>query len=423
MRDYLNEGGKLLYHRPAVGRQGAQGQFEPARRSSRTRAGATSRSATATIRADVTNCVPLPDDFLQYYLGAYVQIDAAGASATTDAASRCRSRPKAGSATPRSRSTGRLGRQPGARLRVRDDLEHPAPGRSSRCSRRRARSGLRPAARPSTRRPARSTRVARVGRRVLPAAAQTIDLTGKTTARLRFKISYDTEPDSTTCSSRRTASARTTGRRCPTQRQHVTDSVGRVLRHQLGHAASVPRSTTRRHEPAEEAGDADCTPTGTTGAWNAATRQLRRLPGLGGRPERLRGQAGRGLDHLRQDFAVAGLGVVRRRRERRQGRRARSTRRRSRPTSAGGGPARARGQPEPRRDWERVDRRSAHVEGPGIATDDTVYRGLRAGGRDRRRSERRWSRTRSRSSACAADDNAETQATGRPRAGRRRLRS
>ena len=69
VRSYLNEGGKLLYSGQwAAGAQANALAYNPA-----------GEPPFCPPTGDVTNCVPLSDDFLQYYLGSYVQIDAAGA--------------------------------------------------------------------------------------------------------------------------------------------------------------------------------------------------------------------------------------------------------------------------------------------------------------------------------------------------------
>ena len=70
VRDYLNEGGRLLYTGKYAGYQQAFGyEFDPA------------AGAACDPDSDADGCVPLSDDFLQYYLGAYVYNDEAGTSA------------------------------------------------------------------------------------------------------------------------------------------------------------------------------------------------------------------------------------------------------------------------------------------------------------------------------------------------------
>ena len=76
VRDYLNEGGKLLY----TGKNAADGQLtgvlvQPGRPAAvRNQAGVDPLRRT---RSPTLRCAVLNDDFLQYWLGAYVHINAA----------------------------------------------------------------------------------------------------------------------------------------------------------------------------------------------------------------------------------------------------------------------------------------------------------------------------------------------------------
>ena len=82
------------------------------------------------------------------------------------------------------------------------------------------------------------------------------------------------------------------------------------LRHRLEHAAPVPRPLPVQPDPGRglhrHGDDRDV---------ERRDGQLERLPGVEGRPDRLQGQAGRGLDHLRHGLARPGARGVRRRPE------------------------------------------------------------------------------------------------------------
>ena len=117
VRDYLNDGGKLLY----TGQNAAFGQlsgfaYNPAGQPPYCAPG-----------GEVPNCVPLSDDFLQYCLGAYLHIDAA---ATKEEASALPIRSAGGAFGDRpDRAQRRRQRgQPVPRLLDGDHVEHPAGG-------------------------------------------------------------------------------------------------------------------------------------------------------------------------------------------------------------------------------------------------------------------------------------------------------
>jgi hypothetical protein len=70
VRDYLNDGGHLLYTGKYAGYQFAFGyEYDPV------------SGAACDPDSDADGCVALPDDFLQYYLGAYLYNDDAGTNA------------------------------------------------------------------------------------------------------------------------------------------------------------------------------------------------------------------------------------------------------------------------------------------------------------------------------------------------------
>ena len=370
VRDYLNDGGKLLYtgQNAAFGQVGPRSRYNPAGRSRRTASASTPRP-----ERDRTAC-RCPQRLPAVLAGGLRPHRRRGTEAD---ASRCRCAwtvaavRHAGFRAQRRR----LGRQPGAPVLVGDDLEHPAAGRLSRSSHRlggqvRPPAGLRPA-------DGHPLRVSRSDAS-LPAAAPDDRPHRQDDRALTFKVSYDTEPTTTTCSSRPTPSARTTGRRCPTRTgtprdgggscdinwdtlhpflAHYQTNTARARRGRGLHDHGHDRRVERRH------------------------RQLRRLPGLGDRPERLRGQAGRGRRSPTRRTRRQGLGVflddVGS-----PGRRAVERRRRSRTASAAGPPAHRAGIGD-NATLERTES-VGFIDGPGIATRRLALLGLRPRGRHRR---------------------------------------
>ena len=90
-----------------------------------------------------------------------------------------------------------------------------------------------------------------------------------------------------------TAGSATTGRRCPTSTATTARTPGFSCPFWLGLHPFLAHYQT-------DNGDGTCSPSGTTGAWWAATGAARRLGAMGRRPVGLGRQDGRGLDLLRQ---------------------------------------------------------------------------------------------------------------------------
>ena len=285
-RDYLNEGGKLLYTGQNAGVRSAR----PALRRS-TRAGQPPY-------CKASDTLGRNGDQLRSALQRLPPVLPGGVPASDAAASKDgRERPAAapGRRPVRHdrvrRSTARDSRrQPGAHVtRCVDHLEHPAQDRPTRSSRRdaggpaRPAAGLRPAGRPVL-------RGRQEQRRVLPAPAPDDRPHGRDVERgpvvqallrhragLRLRLRRGPH--------RR---ARTTGRRCPTPTATpATMSASRAtinwdtLHPFLAHyQTNINKS--------QDAEDADCTHgTGTTRRVERGDRQLGRLPGLEDRPERV----------------------------------------------------------------------------------------------------------------------------------------
>ena len=124
---------------------------------------------------------------------------------------------------------------------------------------------------------------------------RTIDLTGNTTGALKFKISYDTELDYDYVF----VEAHTVGQDDWTT---LPDKNGHTDTNVAAGSCDIDWDTVHpfvSHYQTNPTPANDCTEHRHDRRVERRHRQLRRLPGLGDRPERLQGQAGRGLDHLR----------------------------------------------------------------------------------------------------------------------------
>jgi hypothetical protein len=366
VRSYLNEGGKLLYSGQwAVGAQANALAYNPA-----------GEPPFCPPTGDVTNCVPLSDDFLQYYLGSYVQIDAAGAFGEGD---------KDAVSALTLQAEGRLGDTAFSLNgpESADNQEHVYSGVTTSSvlppdefplfNSERVVAFNRPAAfDPLT---GTSYAVARSADGSYQRLRKTIDLTGVTsTASLKFNISYDTEADFDYVFVEAHTAGQDDWTTLPDVNGNTSDSVGGScdINWDTLHPWLARYQTNTNKS--EEAGEEDCTPTGTTGAWNAASGNS---GGYQGWEVDLSAYKGKQVEisiTSAQDFAVAGLGayvddasVVK------DGAAAEET---SFEADFGGfeaGPAPEGSQPEPQ--WERTGSVGL-VEGPGIATRDTVYLGF-----------------------------------------------
>ena len=361
VRDYLNEGGKLL----VSGKYALLRAVGERWRTSTTRMRRTSRSAPT---PDDPVCLPVLNDFLQYWLGAYTYIDGGGTDA--DGATY----PLAGrSPTPVHRAGTRT---------LDDSQDHTASFLPTS-------SFLPPAQFPwfgpssapvDWARPGAAPFEPHTGDWHLYSGqadesykrlTRTVDLTGATAGQLRFFTSYETE-----------ARLGLHVRRGARGRQRRLDD-----------AAGPERPYRHRHRPQLPGGWDELHPfldhyqTKRRGVHaDRHHRQLERghrvvgrLGGVGGRPVGVRRQAGRAVDHLRRptgaprgsgvfldDVSGHGGGLP-------------SPRRRSRRTSAAGRwPGLRRARAANITDWARSQ--LAYEEGAVTVTPDTVYTGLRARG-------------------------------------------
>ena len=214
---------------------------------------------------------------------------------------------------------------------------------------------------------------------------RTVDLTGVTAAqapKLSFMTSYDLEADydymfveaHTVGQDNWTTLPDTEGN---TSRRHRPDCFAGLQPARLGGlTAGCSRSTLLTHYQTKT-GPTSCNPTGTTGSWNAATAS-RRLGAVERRPQRLRGSAGRAVDHRRDGPGFA--------RARRVGRRQRGSRPVPRPSPErdvvreaerrrlDDRPAARRAPTNPENGW--AQRGQEFFEGGVVTTDDSVYTGF-----------------------------------------------
>lgn len=251
VRDYLNQGGRLLYTGKYAGFQYAFGyEYDPV------------SGAACDPTTDADGCVALPDDFLQYYLGAYLYNDYAG----TD--SRGRTLDVVGTDTPFAGLSWQFG-GPSA-----NNQDHSASFIST--------SGFLPVANYPQFTSWPSARYVRTGGPFEPHTGtyyaysqladvswkrltRTVDLTGQASGSLDFWVSSDTEP----AWDHMVVEAHTIGQdnwtTLPDLNGHTSQATGdscpagwRDLHPFLDHYQTLRA-------------DGTCTPAGTTGAWHAAS--------------------------------------------------------------------------------------------------------------------------------------------------------
>ena len=246
------------------------------------------------------------------------------------------------------------------------------------------------ARRRSTRRRARTTRSRRRPTTATSGCRATVDLTGKTTADLSFTASYDTEPGWDYL----IVEAHTVGQddwtTLPDANGHTTERLRATA------AARRSRSTeehpfmahyvTLHPETSPGAGDATCdndghdghvqrAPPGTPAAsWTFSVR-----------PQRLRGQAGRAVDHVHQRRGLRRASASSSTTPRSRPTAPRWPRRPSRTASAAGLSPGAPGAAAATPTTGSRSTSVGYVDGPGVATERHDLLGLRPRGRDRRR--------------------------------------
>ena len=305
VRDYLNDGGTVL----VTGQQALQGawtsssttRWAPRRTRSASPTTRRARATWTTRSARSTNCIIVSNDFVQYYLGAWI------ASIAADRATTSATLPFKGVGGPFGTTRvhaqrRRLGRQPGARADVRDDVEHPAGERVPAVRVDQAIGFDRPPAyRPAG---GHAVRLRRIQRRGLPAAAPHDRPDRRHHGDLKFKVSYDTEQDYDYVF----VEAHTVGQddwtTLPDTNGHTSDDVGascdidwNTMHPFLNHYQTNPTSAE------------DCTNTGTTGKWNGATGNSSGFQDWNIDLSAYKGKQVEVSITYAQDFAVSGLGV------------------------------------------------------------------------------------------------------------------
>jgi hypothetical protein len=262
VRDYLNDGGKLLY----TGQNAAFAQvsafpFNPLGEPPYCDAVNPGSPGSA------PGCIPLSNDFLQYWLGAYGHIDAAGSKAAA-AALPFRALAPFGGLGFRVDGSGSADNQEHAYSMVTtSSILDPAQFPQFR-------SGLAATfARPPSFDPLTGTRyaVASSDDQGYQRLRRTIDLTGTTTADLSFEVSFDTEANYDYVIVEAHHLGMDDWTTLPDVNGHTTTSVGAScdINWDTLHPFLAHYQTNVNKDTA--AGAADCTASGTTGGWNAAT--------------------------------------------------------------------------------------------------------------------------------------------------------
>jgi hypothetical protein len=366
VRAYLNEGGKLLYTgEHAATPQLLAYQYNPAGQPPFCKASGTSAGT-------VTNCPTLSNDFLQYYLGAYVHLNAASTK-------------EQASGLPLSLAGGPFGTTPftlnGGDSA--DNQEHtysmvttssilPKTIYPQFASDEAVHINQPPAFDPPD---GQFYAVAKSNDASYQRLRRTIDLTNVTsTADLSFKLSYDTEETYDFVF----VEAHTVGQddwtTLPDANGNTSTDVGSscdinwdTLHPFLAHYQT---NTNKSQDPAR----ADCTNTGTTGSWNAATGNSGGFKDWKIDLSAYKGKQVEIAITYAQDFASAGLGVfLDQVQVTKDGQPAEAT---SFETDLGGfeaGPAPEGSENDTQ--WQRSES-VGYVVGAGVATPDTLYWGF-----------------------------------------------
>jgi hypothetical protein len=366
VRAYLNEGGKLLY----TGQNAAFGQltgfvFNPAGQPPYCKA---SDASVGT----VTNCIPLSNDFLQYYLGAYVHLDAAASKADASALPLRLAGGPFGTTQFTLNGAGSADNQEHTYSMVTTSSILPKTTYPQFASDEAVHIDQPPAFDPPD---GQFYAVAKSNDASYQRLRRTIDLTGVTsTADLSFKLSHDTELDFDYVF----VEAHTVGQddwtTLPDANGNTSDDVGQscdinwdTLHPFLAHYQT---NTNKSQDPAQ----ADCTNTGTTGSWNAATGNSGGFKDWKIDLSAYKGKQVEVSITYAQDFAVSGLGVfVDQVQVTKDGQPAEAT---SFEEDLGGfeaGPAPEGSENDAQ--WQRSES-VGYVVGAGVATADTLYWGF-----------------------------------------------
>jgi hypothetical protein len=262
VRDYLNDGGKLLY----TGQNAAFAQvsgfpFNPLGEPPYCDAVNPGSPGSA------PGCIPLSNDFLQYWLGAYNHIDAASSKAAASALPFQAPAPFGGLSFGLNGAGSADNQEHTYSMVTTSSILDPAQFPQFR-------SGLAATFnRPPSFDPLTGTRyaVASNDDQGYQRLRKTIDLTGATAADLSFKVSYDTEPNYDYVFVEAHHVGMDDWTTLPEANGHTTTSVGAScdINWDTLHPFLAHYQTNVNKDQA--AGAEDCTPNGTTGSWNAAT--------------------------------------------------------------------------------------------------------------------------------------------------------
>ncbi|MDA0169455.1 M14 family zinc carboxypeptidase [Solirubrobacter taibaiensis] len=305
VRDYLNDHGSVLITGQAA-LQGAWDQFlyNPLEGQSATTPWCKSNQTAGQGNADdpvgqKTNCVIVSNDFIQYYLGAWIAVVAA----TDDAVSTL---PFKGSGGPFGSTAFTLNGGDSADNQAQAQTfvttASVLPGfpqfNSSRAI------GF---DRPPSYDPPEGTKYAyaKSSDEGWQRLRRTVDLTGNTTGALKFKVSYDTELDYDYVF----VEAHTVGQDDWTT---LPDKNGHTDTNVEAGSCDIDWDTIHpflSHYQTNPTPGADCTPTGTTGAWNAATGNSGGFQDWEIDLSAYKGKQVEVSITYAQDFSVSGLGV------------------------------------------------------------------------------------------------------------------
>jgi murein tripeptide amidase MpaA len=374
MRDYLNEGGKLLYSGQHAGRQDAEGyEFrnfgfpEPDESPSGRWCGGNDNES-------VDGCIPPDNDFEQYYLGAYIYVS--GGNAQDDDLNPV---PIVGEGDPFGPSPFTFNGEDSARNQVHtatfaitssilDPEQFPQYADSRRLA-----AWERPGAGPFAPFSGDYYMSAGADSQAFKRLRREVDMTGNTSGSLSFKFSADLEPNwdymavevrelgtenwTTLPAQEADRTSQDTGQSCPSGWSSGSD----MLHPQLQHYQTVNA-------------DGSCSPTGTTGEWNAFTGNSE---GWQDWTADLSAHAGKEIEvsiSVITDWGTLGLGVwVDDAKITLDGAQSSFA---DFEADEGGwllGPA-PEGSANPVVGWERVT--EEFTEGPVIGTDDSVYAGF-----------------------------------------------
>ncbi|HSV64857.1 MAG TPA: M14 family zinc carboxypeptidase [Mycobacteriales bacterium] len=294
VRDYLNDGGKVLYTgQNAALPQLLNAQYNPGGEPPYCHASASSPGT-------VTTCTTLTDDFLQYWLGAYSHIDAATTKAEVSA---LHLESTSGGARYRLNGVGSADNQEHTYSAVTTSSILPVPKFPQFASQ--VSVGL---AGPSGFDPVTGSRyaVAESDNSGYQRLRRTVDLTGATSAELSLKLSYDVEKDYDYVIVEAHHVGQDDWTTLPDANGHTSTSVGGSCDENL----DTIHPFLDHYQTNPDKRKVDCTGTGTTGVWQGATGNSRGWQDWRVDLSRYAGSQVEVAISYVQDSGVTGLGVL-----------------------------------------------------------------------------------------------------------------